>query len=152
MNSKQDSRLRDIWWIAVIFLGAILTSQCGNPSNSTPIAALTPASTPDVSDLYCSSSELLPREEVVIWVNVAVANQNIPVVYTWSTEGGEIISGQGTANITYRTPDTPGTYEVRPIVLSYLQVRCPSSTLAGPWLLGTHFGSPLESLSLQPGA
>jgi hypothetical protein len=69
---------------------------------------------PVVSDLNLSHSrdELLPGDEVEIWVNVNVGDPKIPVVYTWNPEGGEIIKGQKTAEITYKAPDTPGTYGV----------------------------------------
>lgn len=116
MNSKHNSRPRNTWWIAIIFLGALLASQCNGSSTDTRAVVEMP--TPVVSDLGCSSSELLPREEMKIWVNVKVGNRKIPVVYTWSTEGGEIIREQEPAKITYKAPDTPGTYRVS------LKVEC----------------------------
>jgi len=67
-----------------------------------------------VSDLSVSHSPdwLLPEQEVMIWVNVDVANPEIPIDFRWSIKGGEIRRGQGTAKITYKAPDTPGTYKV----------------------------------------
>jgi hypothetical protein len=111
MNSKQDSQLGNIWRIAIVFLGVLLMSQCDNPPSSTQTTASIP--TPDVSGLCCSSDELLPGETAEIWVNVDVANHNTPVAYTWSPEGGEVIRGHGTDNITYKAPDKPDTYEVK---------------------------------------
>jgi hypothetical protein len=106
MNRKQDNRVKNIWWIVTVFLGVLLTSQCSNQ----PRPPIVEVSTPVVSDLSTdhTSNELLPGEEVEIWVNVAVADQNAPIIYTWSIEGGEIIEGQGTESIIYQAPDTPG--------------------------------------------
>jgi hypothetical protein len=111
MKNKQKAESRTIWWIMIIIVGALLTPQCGNQSTTTPIAELP---TPAVSELVMNRSpnELLPGEEVKIWVNVTVVDPNISVVYTWNTTGGEIIRGQETRNITCKLPDTPGTYEV----------------------------------------
>jgi hypothetical protein len=110
MNSKQDNRVKNIWWIVAVLLGALLTSQCNNQSNP-PVAGVSP---PVVSDLSTdrTSNELLPGEEVEIWVNVAVADRNTPIIYTWSIEGGKIIKGQGTESITYKVPDVPGEHRV----------------------------------------
>ena len=111
MNSKCDSQPQNILWIAIIFLGALSASQCkGPPEGKTVVEVPTPV----VNDLmieHCPHG-LLPGKEVKICVNVTVSDTNIRLVYTWSTEGGEIISGQGTEKITYKAPETPGTYEV----------------------------------------
>jgi hypothetical protein len=110
MNRKQDNRVKNICWIVTVFLGVLLTSQCSNQ----PRPPIVEVSTPVVSDLSTdhTPNELLPGEEVEIWVNVAVADQNAPIIYTWSIERGEIIEGQGTESIIYQAPDTPGDCDV----------------------------------------
>jgi hypothetical protein len=106
MNSKQDNRVKNIWLIVTVLLGALLTSQCSNQ----PKPPIVEVSTPVVSDLNINhtSNEMLPGEEVEIWVNVTVVDPSITISYTWSTEGGEIVKGQGTESIIYQAPDTPG--------------------------------------------
>jgi hypothetical protein len=106
MNSKQDNRVKNLWWIVTVLLGALLTSQCSNQPEP-PIAEV---STPVVSDLSMdhTSNELLPGEEVEVWVNVTVVDPTKPILYVWSIEGGEIIEGRGTESIIYQAPDTPG--------------------------------------------
>jgi len=107
MNNKHNSRLRNIWWIAILFLGALLASQC----NSTPVVEVP---TPDISGLCCSSSEfqVLPGDEVKIWVNVNVGDSKTPIIYTWKINSGEIVGGEGTKKITYKAPETPDIYGI----------------------------------------
>jgi hypothetical protein len=111
MNSKQDSQLRNTRWFVIIFLAALLTPQCKPAPTPTTIAEVV---TPAVSDVNINhtSNKLLPGEEVRIWVNVTTGDPKKPVVYIWSTEGGEIISGHETAKITYKAPDKPGDYKI----------------------------------------
>lgn len=111
MNGKFNGQSQNIWWIAIIFLGALLASQCDSSREGTSVVEVP---TPVVSNFIMSGSsdELLPEDEVKIWVNVDVCDPEIPIVYTWSPEGGDIIKGQGTSNITYKAPDAPGTYRI----------------------------------------
>lgn len=110
MNSKHNARPRSIWWIVILFLGVLLLAQCKSSHEYTPSVVGVP--TPAVSDLVIMSGsrgELLPGEEVKICVSVTVGDTNTPPVYRWNVKGGEIVDGQGTAKITYKAPDTPGT-------------------------------------------
>jgi len=97
--------------ILLAVVGRVLLAGRGPKATPAP-APIAEVPTPVVSDLSYSPNELLPGEAVAIWVNVAVADQNTPVAYTWSTEGGKIMRGQGTAAIIYKAPDTPDTYGV----------------------------------------
>jgi WD40 repeat protein len=97
--------------ILLTVVGGILLAGRG-PKATPTLAPIAEVPTPVFSDLSYSPNELLPGEAVAIWVDVAVADQNTPVAYTWSTEGGKIMRGQGTAAIIYKAPDTPDTYGV----------------------------------------
>jgi hypothetical protein len=58
---------------------------------------------------------LKPGQELGISVDVSVA-PGATLTYTWNTDGGEIVKGQGSPAITYRAPDMPGTYNVSVVV------------------------------------
>jgi hypothetical protein len=112
MNSRRDGWSGNIWWIAAIFLGALLTSHCSNQAASEPIVEV---ATPCVKDLCLNhnSNELLPAEEVEIWIpSINIPDPSTPVVHKWHTEGGEIIKGLGTEKITFKAPAAPGSYRV----------------------------------------
>lgn len=111
MNSRQDNRVRSICWIAIALLGALLTARC-SPRAPSP-TSIVQVPTPVVSNLNMShtSNEMLPGKEVEVWVNVTVVDPSKPVLYVWSTEGGEI-RGQGTEAIAYKAPNAPGVYGI----------------------------------------
>lgn len=61
------------------------------------------------------SGPLKPRQEVGISVDISSVT-GVALNYTWKTDGGEIVKGQGSPAIIYRVPDEPGTYNVRVVV------------------------------------
>jgi cell division septation protein DedD len=112
MNNSRDGQPGNIWLIAAIFLGALLTSHCGNQADSKPIVAM---ATPCVKDLSFNhdSTELLPAEEMDIWIpSINVPDPSTPIVHNWHTEGGEIIKGLGTEKVTFKAPIAPGNCKV----------------------------------------
>jgi hypothetical protein len=112
MNGRRSRWSGNTWWVVAIFLGALLTSHCSNQATSKPIVAI---ATPCVKDLCLNhdSNELLPGEEVEIWIpGINIPDPSTPIVHKWHTEGGEIIKGLGTEKITFKAPAVPGSYRV----------------------------------------
>ncbi len=88
-----------------------LLSGCGSQPPPTPIpVAVEP---PVVSDPQISApTPQEPGQEIGIAIDVSSAT-GVSLTYDWRADGGEIVRGQNSPAITYRTPDEPGIYNVR---------------------------------------
>lgn len=91
--------------LLVIVLPLILTgllTGCGGPSEPPTI------SEPKIS----APTPQEPGEEVGISIDVSSVS-GTELTFSWQADGGEIVRGDGSPAITYRTPDKPGIYNVR---------------------------------------
>jgi hypothetical protein len=97
---------------AIILLGSLLVAiQCNSGETPTPIAHTSPP--PEVLNFTLGSSgPVFTGEEISIQANIRRNGHS--VAYQWVVEAGkgEIISGNGTPLITYKAPNTPGTYRI----------------------------------------
>jgi len=91
------------------FLMALLVA-----CTATPAPTPTPFATPSISEPKIGSPDpKRPNEEIGISVDVA-ATTGLILKYEWLNDGqGEIVRGQNTPAVTYRTPKEAGTYNVR---------------------------------------
>jgi hypothetical protein len=81
------------------------------------LAACAEIEPPTVSDPKISApTPQEPGEEIGIAVDVSNAG-GANLSYEWRVDGGEIVRGQGSPAITYRTPEEPGIYNVRVAVM-----------------------------------
>jgi hypothetical protein len=86
-------------------------------TQGTPLPSAT-VHPPDISEPKVDApAPLDPREETGISLNVSKAT-GVVLTYEWEVDvdGGEIMRGQGSPAITYRAPDTPGTYKISVVV------------------------------------
>jgi len=75
----------------------------------TPVAAVQP---PEISEPKISTStSLKPRKEIGIAVDVSAVT-GITLNYDWQVDDGQIVKGQESPAITYRTPEKPGIYQI----------------------------------------
>jgi len=79
---------------------------------------------------------LKPGEEAGISVDV-FSDTGIALTYTWTTDGGEIVRGQGSPAITYRAPTGAGTFNISVVVkwdgqsvnkATFIKVEIPTPT------------------------
>ena len=94
-------------WLVPVWL----LSSCG--SQPTPVPTPVAIDPPTISDPKISApTPQEPGQEIGISVDVSSASGAI-LSYDWRADGGEIVRGQGSPAITYRTPEEPGIYNVR---------------------------------------
>jgi hypothetical protein len=111
----RESRFRDclplgLFILTTILVGGVAGCQGRTP---TPIAEVKP---PVISDPKVGApTPLKPGQEAGIFIEVSCPT-GITLTYTWYADGGEIVRGQESPAITYRAPDTSGTYNVRVVV------------------------------------
>ncbi|GAB4448607.1 MAG: hypothetical protein Kow0031_31110 [Anaerolineae bacterium] len=91
-------------FIILALLGVWLMTACAGQTASEP---------PIVSDPKISApTPQEPGQEIGISVDVSSVS-GASLTYEWRVDGGEIVRGQNSPAITYRTPDEPGIYNVR---------------------------------------
>jgi len=96
-------------------LTTILVGVVTGCQEETPVPAAA-VQTPAISEPKVSApTPLKPGQEAGIFIEVSCPT-GITLTYTWYADGGEIVRGQESPAITYRAPDTSGTYNVRVVV------------------------------------
>ncbi|MBE7473765.1 MAG: hypothetical protein HS114_31940 [Anaerolineales bacterium] len=105
---KRFSRVKfSFVWISLLIGLVWLVSGCGGQQ---PAALVV---TPSIGEPKVGApSPQQPGEEIGISIEIA-STGGATLNYTWTTDGGEIVRGQGSPAITYRVPKNPGTYNIR---------------------------------------